>query len=119
MKPIWKKLLLTASLLLVGSYLLPLLLMNTLDATSAMGGAMLIFFVFNPLLAITIGLIAGTEIKKAFWFVLLLPLLFPWLFSLAISELVLDLYAYSLFYLAFGASSMLLKHFFQTKGKQK
>ena len=95
------------------------MLMRCLDATSAMGGAMLIFFVINPILAITIGLIAGTNLRKLFWLVLLMPLLFPWLFSLAISELVLDLYAYSLFYFAFGASSLLLKHFFQTKGTKK
>ena len=82
------------------------------DGLGAMGLFFLLFFAVYPLLAAALGMLAGTRISLLWWEPIALSALFPLLFSIAIRDLVWDLYFYSAFYLPIGAISMLGMHLF-------
>ena len=81
------------------------------DDLGFMGLWILSFFVVNPLLTVCLSIMAGTELGKLWWIPLAIAVAFPWLFGVAIGELVWDLYVYSAMYLPLGVIAMLGTHF--------
>ncbi len=100
--------------------ILPLIVIKAeKDGLGAMGLFFLLFFAVYPLLAAVLGILAGTEISLLWWAPIALSALFPLLFSIAIRDLVWDLYFYSAIYLPIGALAMLGTHLFLKLKKKK
>ena len=79
----------------------------------------LAFFTVNPLLVIVLSIMAGTELRKLWCVPLIVAAVFPLLFSLAIRDMVWDLYVYSAIYLPIGILAMLGTHFGIKLGKKR
>ncbi len=103
-----KKIILILSLTLVTTLILPLLAVHFVKGENGMAVALLTFFVFNPLAAITVGIIAGFDIGFLFFSPLAFSLLF-WVFAMLIFDPAFPL-VYSAIYFAFSAVSMLLTY---------
>ena len=102
-----KKLIICITLILIFMLILPIVAVKFIPGDSGMGVCFLLFFIFDPALCIALGIIAGTSIKKLWWIPLAASLAFPLLFSLAITEMVWDLFLYSVNYLGVGILAML------------
>lgn len=85
----------------------------------SIGLAFICLFAVNPLLALLLGLIAGTDLRKLWWLPLAMAVTFPLLFSVAIAEIVVELYHYSVLYLLVGLFSMFLLHLLKRGSKKK
>lgn len=102
---------------------LPLAVIKLSPAHFVTGFIMLLFFAVYPVMSAVLGALAGSDIKKLWWMPVAVALLFPLLFSLAVSEMVWELYIYSVIYLLAGlffmAVSALVVKFIVTIGKQR
>lgn len=78
---------------------------------NGMAVCLIFFFAVNPVTACALGILAGTDIGKLWWIPVLTAALFAPLFWIAIGEIVLDLFIYSIGYLVFGILAMLGTHF--------
>lgn len=67
-------------------------------------------YILNPLLALIIGFIAGTELRKLWWLPFAVAVAFPLLLGISLSEIVVELYVYSAVYLLIGMLAMLGMH---------
>lgn len=67
-------------------------------------------YILNPLLALIIGSIAGTELRKLWWLPFAMAMAFPLLLGISLSEIVVELYVYSAVYLLIGILAMLGMH---------
>lgn len=87
------------------------------------GFIMLLFFAVYPVMSAVLGVLAGSDIKELWWMPIALAICFPLLFSLAIFEMVWELYIYSVIYLLAGvffmAVTALIVKFIAMIGKQK
>ena len=90
---------------------LPRFAVEFLEGMATTGLWMLSFFVVYPLLVVVIGIMAGTDIRRLWWLPLLSAISFPLLFSVAICDMVWDLYVYSAIYLPMGSIAMLGTYF--------
>ena len=71
-----------------------------------MGFSMLMFFIVYPILSAAVGAVSATDIKYLWWMPLVSAAVFPPLFSLAMSDIMIwDLYFYSVFYILRGYAS--------------
>ena len=95
---------------LVGMLVLPMVCIRVLKGDSGMGFAFLQFFVINPLICILLSIISGTDVKH-FWFIpFFVAAVFPFMFSLAVTEMVWDLFFYSVIYLIIGYIVMFITY---------
>ncbi len=101
-----KKIILMSSLALLTTLVFPLLAVHIVKGDNGMAVALLTFFVFNPLVAVAIGVISGTDIRCLFSAPLVFSMLF-WVFAVLIFDPAFPL-VYSALYLALSAVSMLL-----------
>ena len=67
-------------------------------------------FVLNSLLAIVLGLVAGTDLRKLWWIPFMAALLFPLLLGIVLGQIVVELYVYAATYLLVGVLAMLSMH---------
>ena len=102
---------------------LPLAVIKLSPAHFVTGFIMLLFFAVYPVMSVVLGALAGSDVKKLWWMPVAVALLFQLLFSLAVSEMVWELYIYSVIYLLAGlffmAVSALVVKFIVTIGKQR
>ena len=89
--------------------ILPLLSVYVVKGDNGFAIALLTFFVFNPLAAIIIGIIAGFDIRSLFWAPLAFSLLF-WIFAMLIFDPAFPL-VYSAIYLVISLVSMMITLF--------
>lgn len=101
-----EKIFLILALTLFTTLLLPILAVYFVKGDNGMAVALLTFFVLNPLVAVTIGIISGTDIRCLFSAPLVFSMLF-WVFAVLIFDPAFPL-VYSALYLALSAVSMLL-----------
>lgn len=90
---------------------LPILIVAFAPADGAMGLFFMLFFAVYPAQIICFGMVAGTDLKHLWWLPVAGALGFPLLVSIAIGEMVLDLYVYSAIYLPISAVAMAGFHF--------
>lgn len=86
--------------------LFPLIVIKLSAADFGTGFLMTLFFMVYPVLSMGIGMVAGTDIRRLWWFPLAVALPFPFLFAAAISEIVWELYVYSVLYFGWSAFFM-------------
>ena len=110
MKLIVKIIIMVTSLILF-MMIFPLMAIKFFTETSGFGLFLVLFFAVNPILTVFLGALAGTDIKRLWWFPLVIAILFPPFFGVAIGEFVLDLYVYSCIYFSIGVLAMLIAHF--------
>ena len=67
-------------------------------------------FILNPLLAIVLGLMSGTDLRKLWWIPFMAALLFPLLLGIVLGQIVVELYVYAAAYLLVGVLAMLSMH---------
>ena len=101
------KIIISAAAMILFMTVLPSIFIIFGEDSGAMGFFMLDFFIFNPILAIALGFMAGTVFKRLWWIPIALAVLFPPLFAIAIRDFTLDLYFYSVIYLFLGFVAML------------
>lgn len=94
-----KKILLAVAAILVCMLLLPLLVLHNAQGRDAMGYMVLFFLVLYPVLAVGLGILAGTDPKKRWWLPVASAAIFPPCFWLSIDGVVWELYIYSTIYL--------------------
>ncbi len=87
--------------------ILPLVAVKFLNSWVSMGLWIFTFFTVNPLLIIVLSIMAGTDLRKLWWFPLAISIAFPLLFGVAIQDFVWDLYIYSAIYLVIGLCTMM------------
>ena len=87
-----------------------LLAIKFADGWAVTGLWMFAFFTVNPALVIGLSIMAGTELRRLWWIPIVISVLFPLLFAVAIGEFVWDLYVYSAIYLPIGILAMLGTH---------
>lgn len=104
------KIFITVGTIILFMSVLPLLAIKLLPGITGIGLWFVCFFAVNPLIAVCLGALAGTEIKTLWWIPLAVAALFPPLFGIAIGEFVLDLYVYSAIYLPIGILAMVFTH---------
>ena len=80
-----------------------------------MGLFIILFFIVNPLVSIIIGIIFNYNIKKSWWILLLLAIIFPICYAIALEEIVFDLYIYSLGYFIIGIITIFICNILKNK----
>ena len=95
---------------LVCMLLLPIIAIRLIPGDSGMGASFLLFFLIDPLLVLALGITAGTDIKRLWWIPVAASLFFPFGFSIAILEMVWDLFFYTVIYLTVSVLAMLGTH---------
>jgi len=101
-----KKKLLVSAVLCAVCYLLIPFFAVTFATTSGMGISFLLFFAADPLICACIGVIAGTDPKHLWWLPIVAALLMPSCFWLCVSEIIPELFVYSIGYLLSGLFCM-------------
>ena len=107
------------SLIFIGAdillfFLLPFIILNTAHGDSGMALAFILFFAVYPLGGAVTGYLCADDPKRLFWTPFLYALLFPFCFSLALGEMVWDLFIYSPVYFALGAIALGITHLIKT-----
>lgn len=110
MKLIVKIIIMAISLILF-MMIFPLMAIKLFAEISGFGLSLVLFFAVNPILVVFWGVLAGTDIKRLWWFPFIIAAVFPPLFSIAISDFVLELYVYSGVYFPLGLLTMVITHF--------
>ena len=106
----WLKALISIALCVAFMLVLPWVALKFGEGLATTGLWFFAFFALNPMLAVSIGVISGTDARKLWYIPLVVAALFPPLFSLAIADMVWDLYVYSAIYLPLGVISMVVTH---------
>ncbi len=116
-----KKILLAVAAVLSCMLILPVLVLHNVDGWDAMGYLILFFLVLYPVLAVAIGVLAGTDIKKLWWLPVGSAVLFPPFFWLSLDGVIWELYLYAAIYLGLSAlgavPTALIKHALALKRK--
>ncbi len=116
-----RKILLAAVAVTVCMLILPLLVLRGADGWDAMGYLILFFLVLYPILAVALGVLAGTDPRALWWLPVGSALLFPPLFWPSVGEVVWELYIYAAIYLGLAFVSAvptaLIKHVAALKRK--
>lgn len=97
---------------------LPALIIRLSDGTS-MGFSFLLFFAICPILEISLGIIAGTDIKKLFFVPMIVAFLFPFCYAITIGIIIWELFIYSIMYAISGTLVMLATYYFLKHKKEK
>ena len=96
---------------------IPVLAVNFISGEDFMGFALILFFLVYPILEIASGIVAATDIRKLWWLPILPAATFPLFFAVAIFEIVLDLYLYSVIYLPIGLVAMIITYIIKSRMK--
>ena len=104
-----KKVILILSITLFTTLLLPLLAVHFVKGDNGMAIALLTFFIFNPLVAIVLGIISGFDMRSLHWTPLVFSLFF-WVFAMLIFDPAFPL-VYSAIYLVISLVSMMITLF--------
>ncbi len=92
--------------------------LRLISGDAGMGTMFLLFFAVNPIASLGLGILTGSEFKR-YWFIpLTVAVLFPFLFSLILLEMVWDLFVYSPTYLVIGYLGAVITHFVKRKMKK-
>lgn len=86
--------------------LLPVLALKLGGAIAGMALCFILFFAVNPLAVLCLGILSGTDIRHLFWVPFVSALAFPLGFSVAVGELVTDLFVYAGLYVIIGLVAM-------------
>lgn len=86
---------------------IPIMSVRLAEGYEIFGLSVMHFFIVMPLLSIGSGILAGTDARRLWWMPLTVALLFPPAFSLAIGEMVWELYVYSAIYIVLGFFALL------------
>lgn len=97
-----KKHIICLVVMLTVALILPLLAVYVFQGDSGMGIAFLLFFAVDPMTAAALGYGAGRNLRKLWYVPLIYPIVFMAGFSLAVMEIVWDLWVYAGIYLALG-----------------
>lgn len=108
MSKVNKKIILTITLVLLIMLILPYIILTFLESYVALGCILILFFGINPIVAIMLGILAGTEIRELWCIPLAIAVVFPMLYWIVIQGIVWDLYVYSVGYLVLGSISMII-----------
>ena len=100
------KIIVSCSCIVFFMLLLPLIVIKFSDVYVDMGSMILLFFVVYPVMSMALGMVAGTDIRRMWWLPLAEAAVFPFLFAVAIGELVFELYVYSALYIMWGGFFM-------------
>ena len=116
------KIIIAAAVLLLAMLVLPLVFIKLFASVVGVGLWFICFFAINPIVIIFLGALAGTSLNKLWWIPIVAAALFPVLFGIAIADLVLDLFFYSVIYLPLGLAAMvatdLIKKIFSFRPKK-
>ena len=102
-----RKILPAVAAILLCLLILPALVLYHARSVDAMGYMMLFFLALYPVLAVGLGMLAGTDPKKLWWLPVASALLFPPFFWMSIDGVVWALYIYSAIYLGLSLISAL------------
>ena len=114
-----KKIILAIVIFLLLMYLLPQLITLLTFGLDGMGFLLLLIFILNPIISIAYGIYAGKDIKKLWWFSLLIFIGFPILYWIALQDIVVDLFIYSLVYTLIEIIAMFISSIIRNKREKK
>lgn len=100
-----KKILFAVAAILLCMLILPLLVLHNVEGRDAMGYLILFFLVLNPVLAISLGILAGTDLKTLWWLPVGSALVFPPFSWISLDGVIWALYLYAAIYLGLSAVS--------------
>ena len=99
-------------------YLLPLIFASLANSQDGMGLMFISFFAINPILAIFLGAIAGTNVKKLWWIIPVFVLGFPLFIWIIFKSIIWELLIYSLGYLIIILIATLISMFFSKRANK-
>lgn len=112
------KLLISILTMFIVLLILPLSVVNSVEAKNGMGLMMIFFFAINPITTICLNLMINKDIKKM-WCI---PILFSFIFLLSywivLKEVITDLIIYAVIYLVLGVITMFLSYFLNNRRKK-
>ena len=114
-----RKIVIAVSTLIVAMLILPILVVKLAPADFGMALCLILFFAVEPFVVMSLGVMAGTEIRKLWWIPVVSAAVFPLFFGVAVGELVVELFVYSAIYLCMGALAMLGTYYVVKRGKKK
>ena len=114
-----KKILVFLAALIFCMLLIPILVINIAPADAGMALCFLLFFAVNPFFVIAFGIVAGTELRKLWWFPVATSAVFPLFFWIAVGDFVWELWIYSALYFCVGVLAMLGTYLGRSLGKKK
>ena len=100
-----KRILLALGAILLCMLVLPLIFLHSAKGRDAMGYAILLFLVIYPALAVGLGILAGTDVKRLWWLPVANALFFPPFLWISLDGAVWELYLYSAIYLGLSVVS--------------
>lgn len=100
-----KRILLASGAILLCMLVLPLIFLHSATGREAMGYAILLFLVIYPALAVGLGILAGTDVKRLWWLPVANALFFPPFLWISLDGAVWELYLYSAIYLGLSVVS--------------
>lgn len=105
------KIIIFCSVVIFFMLLMPMIIINFSHLAVDTGFMISLLFLVYPIVSMGVGALAGTDIRRLWWMPLAMALAFPFLFSLAIFEMVWDFFIYSIMYLVWGFVFMALTAF--------
>ena len=111
------KIILSILIIFVVMFVIPLIITN-LNTRNDVGWLIMLLLILNPLASLFLGLLSGTNIKKLWFFPILLPILFLICYFIVLQDIILELIIYAIIYLIIGVISMFITSYFK-KGKNK
>lgn len=109
-KPMRKILIVIITLLII-MLVLPVLIVKLAPSDAGMALCFILFFVVDPFTILALSIMAGTELRKLWWVPVAGAVAFPLFFGVAVQEVVIELFVYSIFYAIAGILAMLGTHF--------
>lgn len=100
-----KKIIPAVAAILLCMLILPLLVLHNVEGRDAMGYLILFFLALNPILAVALGVLAGTDLKALWWLPVGSALVFPPFSWLSLDGVIWELYIYAAIYLGLSAVS--------------
>ena len=102
------KIIIFCSVVVFFMLLMPMMVINFSHLGVDTGFMISLLFLVYPMVSMGLGALAGTDMRKLWWMPLAMALAFPFLFSLAIFEMVWDFFVYSIMYFVWGVVFMAL-----------
>ena len=102
------KILLAIGVIILIMLVFPLIVVNFGDEVEIIICIFILVWAINPLAAIGLGILAGTDIKKSWWIIVLFAVAFPLLYWISLKEFIIEVYIYSVGYFILGAIAMLI-----------
>lgn len=99
------------SAMLLTMLVIPLLAVKFAPADAGMALCFILFFAVIPLESMLMGILAGSDMPGLWWIPVVAAVAFPILFSIAVWDMVWELFWYSAIYLCIGGGSMLITHY--------